>query len=106
LFPSDGVVNGLSADNYSAVNEALKADLGAIAADAPSVPHQMQVVQLDAGSGRDVLIGGTGTDILVGDSAGDSGNDVLMGGYGRDYISGRRRRRYPLLQGRITRRRH
>jgi hypothetical protein len=48
LFPPNGV--WVASDGVVNVNVALKADLGVIAADAPSVPHQMQVVQLGAGN--------------------------------------------------------
>jgi hypothetical protein len=49
-LPSDLAVNGLNESDYVAVNAALQAGLGAVATDAPSAPHQMQVVQLGAGN--------------------------------------------------------
>src|SRR5262249_38455511 len=47
--PSDFTINGLTQLEYDAVNAAL-VDLGAVADNAPGVPHQMQVVQLGAGN--------------------------------------------------------
>ena len=66
--------------------------------DVASVASNVRVpVFMDGGAGNDVLVGGSGHDVLMGGAGDDmvwggSGHDVLVGGSGRDGLHGERGR--------------